>query len=846
MNERKRILLALMVSLAVWAVFTWPLPRHTAKAIPYSSQLHNQELIHSMEPGDHLQYLYFLDLVKHMVTGETPWMYNLYEFNTGNDAERFEPDPYFIPFSLLFTVIALIGNLALAWNLTGLICLWLSYWVTWKLVRRYTESDWLAAIAALLTFALPYRWATLLGGSPTGLAMLWPPIVMYGLDIAMRENRWSGGVMAGAAILFSLWTDMHVFFFVVLMAPCWCLFVFIVKVDFAWGQRSSYHRLFLALLPVPLFVAGAMGLRRLHTLDQALVAEESRTWKEAALFSPHPVGLLEHASGITGHIYIGYGVILLIAAGMAMMLITLVVRGRKSVAMREALGFILLTTGIAVLLLLALGTYGPHGGKMFDLARNYIPFYGMIRQSGKIYCLLPPMLAMASILAFRSGSWIPLRTVWKVAWMVLFVWMLADGYRHVGIGLTWFNPRQGGYEAVARDSAEHHLRSGAVVIPLWPGDSHFTSVYQIYALEYGIRMVNGYSPTVTQRYKNEIFHPFSSINQGVLVDQQLDALLARGIHYILLHQNMFPEQVSPFPVGFTIRNLLNNPRLEFLHQDERVWAFKIHKEPTVRPAVLMDWTTVFSSVRREVEFYSQQPFIRTNELSAGNFSFVSCDGTNGLVNIPELKVAQTTDLAWLIRARGQGTLSVVSGSMDQPAVELSISTPSWEWHRVAVDQPYPIGPCGLRLDSVSGQIDIDVVVLVGGPWRNPSPGESFEFSAARFFHAGYMDAKSEHVVLNTIDDPVAITLYGPKLPFEPGSYEVEFYFTSFAEPGTDLGVLNLEHDDKTGRGLPLRVVAGQPAKGVVDRTDNLPLNVVFVYSSLADMEINRIRFTRIK
>jgi len=846
MNERKRILLALVVSLVIWAVFTWPLPRYVSRAIPYSSQLYNQELIHSMEPGDHLQYLYFMDLVKHMITGETPLMYNLYEFNTGNDAERFEPDPYYVPFSLLFTAIALVGNLALAWNLTGLICIWLSYWFTWKLVRRYTDHEWLAATAALLTFALPFRWATLMGGSPTGLAMLWPPIVMYGLDLAVRENRWSGGVMAGAAILFALWTDMHVFFFAALMAPCWCLFAFIMKTDFVWNQISSYRRLVLALLPVPLFIAGAMGLRHLHTMDQALVAEESRKWTEAALFSPHPVGLLNHAYGITGHVYIGYGVILMFVAGMVMMLMCLVARGKKAVHKREALAFILLTAGVVVLILLSLGTYGPQGGKVFDLARKYIPFYSMIRQSGKIYCMLPPMVAVASILVYRLGSWIPRRTLWTGAWMILLVWMVADGYRHVGVGLTWFNPRQGAYEAVARDAVEFELRPGAMVIPLWPGDSHFTSVYQIYALEYGIRMVNGYSPTVTQRYKNEIFHPFSSINQGVLVDQQLDDLLGRGIHYILLHQNMFPEQVSPFSVGFTIRNLLNNPRLEFLHQDERVWSFKILEKPTERPPVLTDWTTLFSSIRREVEFYTQRPFIRTNDVSAGNFSFVSCEGTNGFIQIPEIQVAKTPDLAWLIRARGQGVLAAVSGSMDQPVTEVSISTTSWEWHRVPIDQDSPIGPCGLRLESISGQTEVDVAVLVGGPWKRLAPGESFEFSAARFFHGGFMDAEHERVLLKKVDDPIAITFYGPKLPFDPGTYEVEFDYESSAAPGTDLGVVNLEQDDNTGRGIPLRVIAGQPAKGIVERTDNLPFKIVFIYSSLADMQINRVTFTRIK
>jgi len=846
MTDRKRLLLALLVTVVVWAVFTWPLPRHLTTAIPFSAQLEKQEHISSMDPGDHLQYLYYLKLVTDMVTGDSPWMYNLYEFNTGDDAERYEPDPYYVPFSLLFALIAQAGNLALAWNLTGLISLWLTYWITWKLVRRYTDNEWLAAAASIMTFALPVRWANLLGGSPMGLAMLWTPVMMYGLDIAVRDGKWRGGVVAGVSILLALWTDMHTFFFISLAAPAWCVVAFIKKENFEWGRFVSYRQLAIALLPVPLFLAAALGIRHLHTHDTSLVAEESRKWAEAALFSPFPVGLFEHAQGITGHVFIGYGVITLIAAGLIAILAALMFREKRKLVTREILVLLVLTVGIVVLIFLALGAHGPNGGKAFDLARKYIPFYSMIRQSGKIYTLMPPILAVMSVVVFRllwisAGRWISIGF-----WTACSAWILVNGYLHVGVGLTWFNSQQGAYAAVAQHAKTNDLRPGAIMIPLWPGDTHYTSVYQVFALEYNLRMVNGYSPMVTSAYKQEIYYPFVSINQGVLNEKQLDDLLARGIHYVILHQNLFPEQVSPFPVGYTIRNLLNNPRLEFLKQDERVWSFRILESPSSQASTVTSDEIYGSSIRKEVELYARSSSVQSNDTSAGGLAYASFEGTNGWVYIEPFMVAKTHELAWSLRARGQGTLRLLTGTLDGPAIDVPVASTDWQWYRIPIEQKLEIEPCGIKIEPLSGKVDVDTLVLVGGLWESPAPGETIEFKASQFFHGGFMNYEAGTVLLEQHEDPIALIFYGPKLLFDAGVYEVELFFTSEASPGTDLGIINLEQDDPTGRGIPVNVVAGQPARGQVERHDNLPFKIVFVYHANADMQLERVVFHRIK
>ena len=89
----KRLLLrSLLVALAVWTVFSWPLVLHVGSAIPsgITTGLAPKEIL-PMEPGDHLQLLYHFWLFSDMVGGHTPWFHNLYEFNTGDDAARLEP-----------------------------------------------------------------------------------------------------------------------------------------------------------------------------------------------------------------------------------------------------------------------------------------------------------------------------------------------------------------------------------------------------------------------------------------------------------------------------------------------------------------------------------------------------------------------------------------------------------------------------------------------------------------------------------------------------------------------------------------------------------------------------------
>ena len=134
---------------------------------------------------------------------------------------------------------------------------------------------------------------------------------------------------------------------------------------------------------------------------------------------------------------------------------------------------------------------------------------------------------------------------------------------------------QGAYRAIAEDAAQNGRENRAVSLPIWPGDSHWNSLTEYDSTLYRTKMLNGYDPSVSLQYRQDIFERLAPLNIGHITDDRLDQLLAMKIGYVTIQENAFPHKVSPFPVTQTIAALLNHPRIEFLARDAEMWAFKI-------------------------------------------------------------------------------------------------------------------------------------------------------------------------------------------------------------------------------------------------------------------------------
>jgi hypothetical protein len=476
----------------------------------------------------------------------------------------------------------------------------------------------------------------------------------------------------------------------------------------------------------------------------------------------------------------------------------------------------LLLAGTLGIIVLALGPYGPLNGRCFAIVRKVIPQYVMIRQPAKIFCLLPSLLAVATALMVTLAPRRALR------WSVLGLLLAAALEFHLRFipSLSTLGSDQRAYAAAA---AESPARPAAIVLPLWPGNSHFTSVYQRYASLYRIRMVNGYRPFVPTAYITNVFRRFESANQGLLDDRQLDELLAMKVPVLLLHEDMFPEQVSPFAVTRTLQGLLNNQRLTLLAQQDAVWAFRIEAHAQARLPVATNWTTLCPA-----RYYDAKHLVNSGDQ----------------LTTPPFVALAAPDQRWLIRARGDGEVVAQTVVDDGPNPPQVLGVQGTNWHWLTLPQP-PFS--GLQSNQLvltrRGGAEVDYALFAAGPWTSPAVGASLVLPAPCFFHAGHTDLRADAVAFHANRDRQGLVFYGPKLPLDPGRYSVRVDVTSSATPGTLLGQWLITCPE--GRELrKVDVRAGRPVQADFVLDSNLPLLMIFKFHGTGDLSLRTVTITR--
>jgi hypothetical protein len=842
------MMIALAVVLAVWALFTWPLPRHAGSAIPSSAYNLEKDSLRQMIPGDHLQLLYQLWIGSDTLKGGTPWYHDVYEFNTGNDADRFFPSTYYWPFSFFFFMGSWFGGQAAGYNFAAFTTLFVTYLFTWLLIRRFTRDNWLSGVVAVISIIFPFRWITLLDGSPTGLTLMWTPVIFWALDIMIAEKKWWAGGLAGIGLFVGEWGDTHVFFFNILATPFWCVFCYLYHSP-KWPTRKEALVLLKAAVLL-IFLLGLVGfqvVRVKHQLKDATIAKQGRSIDEVANCSLPLSGVVKFVNPQDSRkIYMGGYLLLVMAGGWGAFLL---VRRRDSGLSKRVLPLLLISGALFVIVMLATGTRNPLGPTAWKLLTMVVPPYGMIRQADKIFCLMPFFVAMVcGLLWGYILEFVPRerRRFWALA---LLVPLLVDYKYRIMPTLCGLDAEQGAYRAVAEDArAEGDRRPHIMVVPVWPGASHFNAVNEYYVSLYRIRMVNGYGGTVKTKYMENIFLPLESINMGGIYDPQLDNLLKRGIGYLVFHEDVFPEKVSPFPAGHTLQKLLNHPRLRCIGKDGAVWAFKIYAMPLPERAQVSFMTYLFAAKRRELERSVVTPAVVTKADSATlGEGYVTLQQPGDVVRIPGTLVPLDDPLQWIIHARGEGVLAVshvVDGVTNRP-VRLEVKSPDWVWVNVAI----PVRPASLAVEGslalAEGAVDLDSAILAGGTWASPVKGSFLDLPAACFFHAGATAADFEYVEFRKRYDPDAIVFYGPKLPLDKGKYSAEIIYESSAPAGTPLGAFNTRWPgDEDSPWVQMRV--GSRAVATFEQRDGKPFFVAFRFFRQADMRIKKVRLSRLE
>ncbi len=832
------------VALFVWLLYAWPLALHLHEAIPSSA--HNIEIgqMREMIPGDHLQLLYHFWLLSDMLRGETPFFYNLYEFNAGDDLARYYPSPYFVPFSLVYSLFSLAGNRALAWNLAGFVSIWVTLAFTWRLARRFVNDEAAALCASLISVTFTFRWVKLLGGSPAGYAMALVPLVLIGMHSAIRNRSLAGGIVVGVGLMFTLWTDILTFYFLFLYLPVWCLICAVVSESWIWRDLRTWLRAIPPLLPVPVFVGFALALRRHFERQlEGRLLETGRELREVAGYSPHWSGLFQWEKlGVDNHIFIGFVVAFLLGCGAFAVLLP----GRFCLEKRRARWvLLLLLASVAGTIVLALGTQGPWEGLALRAARRLIPRYTLLRLPARIFVLMPSLLAVtvATLLAalrarllrafFRNG-----------ALLIAALGLVAEGRLQIEATLCVLREEQAAYKAVAESARREGLPPRAVVVPLWPGDADLAANYLHFASLYRIRLVNGYSPVVSSNYLQNVFRPLESINQGALDEAQIGQLLDWGISHVLVHEDMFPEKVSPFPVQMTLHRFLTHPRLRLDRQEETVWSFRIEQEPA--PARSFDGPAPLYLPTRYFE--AEHMPVRQGEViadaTAGRGAFVRLSEPDDALVTPPRRVALDPTLAWFLRVRGQGRLHVTGILDDEPFASdpIDVDSQEWSWLAWPLDLP-AFGPGSIELRWEQGVVDIDAVYIGSLSWETPREGETIEWPANGFFHAGHSEHLSGSVFLIPRRDPDGEVFYARVPPLPPGDYEARLLSRGGADTNQSIGIWRAVSSAGTWE---VPVLGGEQTTLLsVRQEQELPMRLAFRYAREAEVELMGVQFTRL-
>lgn len=855
MKPRALILLSLLIALVVGGWVTWPLARNFHEGMPSS---HRPEAggPRYMIPGDHIQFLFQLWMFADAMAGKTPLFYHVYEFNQGDDAARYDPGTYYFPLGVLYAFGHAMGGRAVGWNLMLFISAWIAYAMTWVLARRFCASLLTAAVAALPALTLPYFWACCLGGSPTGPGMLWVPVAFYGVDKAVRERRVWGAILAGVALFVSPWADLHVFFFLFLSIPVWGLLCWGADVWLGDGRVPGRQRPTLLQRAIPLLpLLVLMGASYLQTVlvkrsMSGAVTQGIRKIDETRIYAPTWDGWVAwDPASRHNQIYLGIVLLAVLVAGLALMLWDL--RARRAAWRRLAVygGMLLAIGGVA---LLALGPNIPRDPhhQVWNLLQRLLPPYRMIRQPAKIYCILAPLLSVALAMAIdRIAGLFTARRLAMAATLGLGALVAWDYGRRIEPTLCLLDADQGAYRAIAEDAARRGRENRALSIPIWPGDSHWNSLTEYYATLYRTKMLNGYRPTLRKQYLDDVFSRLAPMNMGYITDDRLDALLGRQIGYLVLQEDAFPEKVSAFAVSHTLRELLRQPRLQFLQRDGANWAFRIlapgeagsgNPVPGHEPEVLLG-----GRAWRAAACVSTAALVRS-EVSTGQ-AYARLQEPGDRVVLPSRQLYDVGGLRYVAAVRGTGTLvgtfDLGPGNGTQ-AVSAAVG-PEWRWVELPVPAFRGIYDVQLALSAEHGIVDVDRVTLVGGAWAWLDPGQQVRLPASAFFRAGYSDVQAGTVHLEASRTPATAVFYAPYLPLQPGEYRLGVDFTSPAGSGVVLGAAAV----CLPGGAPLArapLVAGTPLDVDIRQSACLPLRFEITYTREADLTIRAVTLRRVR
>lgn len=476
---------------------------------------------------------------------------------------------------------------------------------------------------------------------------------------------------------------------------------------------------------------------------------------------------------------------------------------RDTAALRAALAGLLLGAAIVAAFFLALGTNGPGDALLLRAVRKLVPPFRMVRQPLKVLCLLPTLYTAFLALAWSSLSALapllrraaaplalsrlvsgqreraaesaaeelrraprrgPFLRALPAAALVLAVLLSAS--RGMRAGVCLLPGPNAAYAAAVADAEARGLVPRALVLPIWPGDSSWSSIYEYHAMRAGLRMLNGYAAVTEPEYVERVFRRFETMTEGDFTADQAAALRKMSVTHVILHEDAFPAKVSPFPFGATLRRHLADPRLRLLAHDAGAWAFAVcdregNAECRMQNAECT--TTEQASSIQHSAFSIPHSVLEPPTRHWG----VRPPQTNAATKVRSFAEIHREGYGWLVRAEAGKELALVSAAAGAAATNrFPAAGPAGAWRLAFLPALDPGTNLWTRLET-PGEAAISYVAYARDPalggLPSPGPDGALRLPAVDLYHEF---GSTEPDPASPPGDPLA----GARLAFAPGPH----------------------------------------------------------------------------
>jgi hypothetical protein len=416
-------------------------------------------------------------------------------------------------------------------------------------------------------------------------------VLLLWFYLAALGSKWTNFSYAGARhqvgkaffLFLPLWLYVLKFRFEIprlgTILPLFCLCLFTLFLIAQWIKHRdrllSVDR--TGIIPViigigvGLSIASAYLLRMRAAVFLPSIAGEGRNIHEVLLFSPRIGNFFSFPYQPEKYIFLGRVLLLLVICG----LIPLFYSRPRNLAYRALAGLLALLA-----LILTLGPTMPFF-PLYQVLYDYLPFFNYPRVPARFVMIAFVFLSLLAALALNSFRDWTASKGWgrfRIAITLLIIFGVGLEY-HTGqpVGLSLMNADNRLYGEIKRLLPKDRK---ILELPIWPGDSHQSSVYEYTVTRTQRPMINGYAPVVARDYVKQVFWPLYPLNHGDMTLAAFQKMKELKVGLLTFHDNplLYSEKISPFPRRLALKRLEAAPCLKRIDHDADIYLFKFDEK----------------------------------------------------------------------------------------------------------------------------------------------------------------------------------------------------------------------------------------------------------------------------